>query len=90
MSRPHPTPLPKGEGLGTGDRRQSGSTSTKLAVYRGEDCLASETINHKKEELSKYACVADQYAFRRDEVLKFLATRGVNLDEVAAWRVAGG
>ena len=78
MSRPHPRPLPKGEGT----RNlvivvNPGSTSTKLAVYRGEKCLASETINHPKEELAKFACVADQYVFRRDAVLEFLAGRGV-------------
>ena len=91
MSRRHPSPLPRGEG----PRNlvivvNPGSTSTKLAVYRGEQCLASETINHPKEELAKYACVANQYAFRRDEVLKFLADRGVNLDEVAAVAGRGG
>lgn len=67
-----------------------GSTSTKLAVYRGPQCLSSETINHSKEDLEKYSCVADQYAFRRDEVLKFLAGRGVNLDEVMAVAGRGG
>jgi butyrate kinase len=67
-----------------------GSTSTKLAVYRGEKCLASETINHPKEELSKFACVADQYAFRRDAVLEFLAGRGVKLEEVVAVAGRGG
>ncbi len=30
-----------------------GSTSTKLAVYRGEQCLACETIDHKKEDLAR-------------------------------------
>ena len=57
-----------------------GSTSTKLAVYRGEECLAEETINHPKEELAQFARVADQYEFRRDAVLRFLADRGVELD----------
>jgi len=38
-----------------------GSTSTKLAIYRGEQCLACETIDHKKEELAQFACVANQF-----------------------------
>ena len=67
-----------------------GSTSTKLAVYRGEKCLATETINHKKEELARFACVGDQYAFRRDAVLKFLESTGVDLDAVAAVAGRGG
>ena len=89
--RPHPKPLPKGE-----ETRNlvvvinPGSTSTKLAIYRGLECLASETIDHPKEELAKFACVADQYTFRRDAVLEFLAERGVNLDEVVAVAGRGG
>ena len=46
-----------------------GSTSTKLAVYRGAECLAAEVINHPKEELARFAHVADQYEFRRDAVM---------------------
>ncbi len=64
-----------------------GSTSTKLAVYRGEDCLACETIDHSKAELAPFACVADQFEFRRDVVLRFLAEHGV--DDERCTLVAG-
>ena len=67
-----------------------GSTSTKLAVYRGEECLAEETINHPKEELAQFGRVADQYEFRRDAVLQFLADRGVELDRCLAVAGRGG
>jgi butyrate kinase len=67
-----------------------GSTSTKLAVYRDSQCLAEEVINHPKEELSKFKCVADQYEFRRDAVLKFLTDRGIELDHCLAIAGRGG
>ena len=67
-----------------------GSTSTKLAVYRGEECLACETIDHKKEELSRFACVADQFEFRRDAVLRFLAEHGVDGGQCALVAGRGG
>ncbi len=67
-----------------------GSTSTKLAIYRGSECLASETIDHPKGDLAKFHCVAEQYEFRRDEVLKFLAARGVDLQQVLAVAGRGG
>ncbi len=67
-----------------------GSTSTKLAVYRGGECLAEETIDHPKEELARFGHVADQYEFRRDAVLRFLADRGVELDRCMAVAGRGG
>lgn len=67
-----------------------GSTSTKIAVYRGVKCLDSETIDHPKEELAQFACVADQYQYRRDAVLKFLADRDVDLKRFVAIAGRGG
>ncbi|HLA84861.1 MAG TPA: butyrate kinase [Thermoguttaceae bacterium] len=67
-----------------------GSTSTKLAVYRGPERLAAETIDHPKAELAKFAHVADQYAFRRDAVLRFLDTAGVDLEACLAVAGRGG
>ena len=49
-----------------------GSTSTKLAVFEGEEPLFVESITHSAEELAPYDCVADQYSFRRDLVLDCL------------------
>ncbi|MBN1908911.1 MAG: butyrate kinase [Pirellulales bacterium] len=67
-----------------------GSTSTKLAVYRETERLASETIDHPKAELATFAHVADQYAFRRDAVLRFLADTGVDLQACLAVAGRGG
>jgi butyrate kinase len=67
-----------------------GSTSTKLAVYRGPKCLAEQVINHPKDELAKFDRVADQYEFRLAAVMAFLADAGVELDRCLAVAGRGG
>ena len=53
-----------------------GSTSTKLAVFDGEEPLFVESITHSAEELAPFDCVADQYEFRRELVLDCLKRQG--------------
>jgi butyrate kinase len=67
-----------------------GSTSTKLAVYRGDVCVAEETLDHAKNTIAHFAHVADQYEFRRDAVLRFLDRQGVDLGECLAVIGRGG
>lgn len=49
-----------------------GSTSTKVAVYVGENPLCVSTIRHSDEELSQFQCIEDQRDFRRQLVLDWL------------------
>ena len=44
-----------------------GSTSTKFAVYDGENQILSKTLNHSVEELSKFNCIMDQFEMRKNE-----------------------
>lgn len=67
-----------------------GSTSTKIAVYEDEDQLFVENISHSAEELSKYDCIADQYQFRKDVVMKTLAEHNVDADTLTAIVSRGG
>jgi butyrate kinase len=67
-----------------------GSTSTKLAVFRGEECLASKEINHPKGELSRFDRVADQFEFRLDAVMEFLKEHDVDFDRCLAVAGRGG
>jgi len=55
-----------------------GSTSTKVAVYDGEDLLFIHTL------------IADQYPFRRDAVLRLLVEREISLDTLDAVAGRGG
>ena len=67
-----------------------GSTSTKLAVFEGEEPLFVESITHSAEELAPYDCVADQYGFRRDLVLDCLKKHDITLDSLTGIVSRGG
>ena len=67
-----------------------GSTSTKIAVFDGEEPAFTESIVHTPEELAPFEHVADQYEFRRDLVLKCLEEHGIPLDSLTAIVSRGG
>lgn len=67
-----------------------GSTSTKIAIFEDEQPLFTETLRHSAEEVGRYARVVDQYAFRRDMILAFLAQRGVAISSLSAVVGRGG
>lgn len=65
-----------------------GSTSTKIALFEGEDCLFSENVNHDEETLLH--SIADQLPLRRDTILALLRENDVRLDQVDAFVGRGG
>lgn len=67
-----------------------GSTSTKIAVFEDEQPLYTETLRHSAEEVGRFARVYDQYAFRRDMILKWLEAVGVKPDSLSAVVGRGG
>ncbi len=67
-----------------------GSTSTKLAIFKNEDAVFTETIRHSAEELAKYPHIIDQYEFRKDAVLKLLNGRGYPVSGLDAVVGRGG
>lgn len=67
-----------------------GSTSTKVALFEDEQPLLELTLRHSPEELSQFADIADQHAWRRDIVLKALEEKGIALSELATVIGRGG
>jgi butyrate kinase len=67
-----------------------GSTSTKVAVYRGSKQLVSESINHDKAEIEKFPRIVDQYPMRKAVVLDFLVRNKIDLKTLAAVVDRGG
>ena len=59
-----------------------GSTSTKIALFEGEECLYSQTVSHEAKELEQYASMSEQLPYRRDTVLNLLKEAGIGLEEV--------
>jgi butyrate kinase len=60
-----------------------GSTSTKVAWYRGNDCMDAETIRYSNEDLTRYASsVEEQLSLREKGILEFLKKNGIGLDDM--------
>ena len=55
-----------------------GSTSTKVAMYSGEEELFSENIVHTSAELAKFGGIPAQLPFRLEAVLGCMERRGVD------------
>ncbi len=67
-----------------------GSTSTKVALYRGEKQVAAESIKHQQAEIEKFPRIVDQYPMRQTVVLDFLARQAVAVGQLAAVVDRGG
>jgi butyrate kinase len=57
----------------------TGSTSTKIAVYDDERELFLENIKHSNEECERYTTVIDQYSFRISMILALIEKHGIPL-----------
>ena len=67
-----------------------GSTSTKIGVFEGETPLFIESIDHSPKELAPFDHVAEQYAFRKELVVKTLEKHGVALNSLSGIVSRGG
>jgi len=59
-----------------------GSTSTKFAVYFGEECKLKKTLRHSIEELSMYDNIIDQFEFRKGLIIDALLEEGFDVDKI--------
>ncbi len=67
-----------------------GSTSTKVALFSGEQQEAKETLTHPAEELAKHAHVWDQFEMRRAAIAGFVSRQALDLRTLAAVVGRGG
>lgn len=68
----------------------TGSTSTKIAVYNGLKPILEISIAHSTEELSQFSSVPDQYEWRKDVILKVLEEKGFQINTLSAVIGRGG
>ena len=59
-----------------------GSTSTKIALFDGEECLFSKNVAHDAAELGKFKDMPAQLPYRRDTILSILKENGISLEGV--------
>ena len=67
-----------------------GSTSTKVALFEGTQCLWTETQRYDAAELEPFASVTDQESFRYDRIAQILKDKGVEPSSFAAVVGRGG
>lgn len=67
-----------------------GSTSTKIALFDGDEERFSVSIDHDAEKLAQYPSISDQMPYRMETIRAALAARGITLSGVDACVGRGG
>lgn len=67
-----------------------GSTSTKVAIYKGKEMIKMKKIEHSAEELEKYKKVSDQYDYRLNLIYEWLQSEGISTSSLIAVVGRGG
>jgi butyrate kinase len=67
-----------------------GSTSTKIAIFLGEEKILSQNISHTVEELAPFQKIIDQHKFREKIILNFLKENKFAVNLLAAVVGRGG
>ena len=68
----------------------TGSTSTKVAVYEGTTPIVETSIAHSTEELSRFGSVPEQYEWRKEVILETLSAKGFDINTLSAVIGRGG
>lgn len=67
-----------------------GSTSTKVALFRNEETVWQETVEHKGADLQKFATIWSQLEYRQALIHKLLVQKEVEYSELTAVVGRGG
>ncbi len=67
-----------------------GSTSTKVGLFKNEECLFKENIVHKSEELKQFKEIKDQKPLRLKTILDVLKQNNIDLKTIDAISGRGG
>lgn len=67
-----------------------GSTSTKIALFEGEEEVFSKNVSHDAGKLAEYASISDQFAYRKETIDELLKENHISLDQVDAFVGRGG
>lgn len=67
-----------------------GSTSTKLAVFDGEERLFKINVSHDPEKLKSFSKVSDQKPYRVETILKELEKNHIQIEEMDAFAAYSG
>jgi butyrate kinase len=67
-----------------------GSTSTKVAIFKGAENMFQKNLSHSAEEVAKFARVTDQFEYREKMILDWMKEIGISTESLAAVVARGG
>lgn len=67
-----------------------GSTSTKIAVFEGENQVFIKTLKHASEDLAHFAVITDQFEFRKNIIMKELEENNIDVSSLKIIMGRGG
>jgi butyrate kinase len=67
-----------------------GSTSTKIALFEGEQVIYTQNVSHDAKELAKYETISAQLPYRRNMILSLLEENHISLEDVDVFVGRGG
>ncbi len=67
-----------------------GSTSTKVAIFNGEENVIQKNLDHSPEELEKFVKVSDQFEYRKNIILNWIKEEGYETLQLKAVVGRGG
>ncbi len=68
----------------------TGSTSTKLAVFEDDKCVFDTNVAHSAEQLAQCKTINDQYPMRKAMILDALSSAEISLGDISAVAARGG
>jgi len=67
-----------------------GSTSTKVAIFKGKENVLQKNLDHSTEELDKFEEITDQYEYRKKIILNWIKDENYSLNQFRAVVGRGG
>ncbi|ABR50384.1 Butyrate kinase [Alkaliphilus metalliredigens QYMF] len=67
-----------------------GSTSTKVAIFKGNENVIQKNLSHSPEELEKFEKITEQYELRKEIILAWLSENEIKTEELIAVVGRGG
>ncbi|QXM06647.1 butyrate kinase [Crassaminicella indica] len=67
-----------------------GSTSTKVAIFKGYNNMVQKNLNHLSTELERFSKIAEQFSYRKKMILEWMEEEGFSIKELKAVVGRGG
>lgn len=67
-----------------------GSTSTKVAIFKGFEQMVKKDLMHATDVLDQFTKITDQYAYRKDMILEWVVEEGYEPEQLKAVVGRGG